>query len=66
MLENEGIIDKKLSQKLQGMMGFGNIAVHDYHAIDIEILKSILTNNLQDIEEFYTTILKKYQRVIHT
>lgn len=60
LLENEGIIDKKLSQKLRAMVGFRNIAVHDYHTIDIEILKSILTNNLQDIEEFYTAILKRY------
>lgn len=39
------------------LSGFRNIAVHDYQDIDIEILKTILTENLYDLEKFYSKIL---------
>jgi uncharacterized protein YutE (UPF0331/DUF86 family) len=59
-LSEAGIIDENLLKKMQAMVGFRNIAVHDYQAIDAAILKSILTNNLKDIEEFYAVILKRF------
>jgi len=43
------------------MVGFRNIAVHEYQNIDNEILKNILQNNLRDIEEFYKIILTKFE-----
>ncbi|MGL5377110.1 MAG: type VII toxin-antitoxin system HepT family RNase toxin [Cetobacterium sp.] len=48
ILEKNSIIDKKLSTNLQGMVGFRNIAVHDYQSINIEILKKIIENHLND------------------
>jgi len=40
------------------MTGFRNIAVHNYQALDLNILKSILVNNLKDIEDFYSALLR--------
>jgi len=60
ILYESGIIDIESMKKMQAMVGFRNIAVYDYSSIDIEILKSILKNNLKDIEEFYTLILSKF------
>jgi len=60
ILKEAGIIDDELMKKMQAMVGFRNIAVHDYTSIDPEILKSILRENLQDIENFYTTVIKKF------
>jgi uncharacterized protein YutE (UPF0331/DUF86 family) len=60
LLRDAGIIDDKLMKKMQAMVGFRNIVVHDYTSIDLDILKSILSNNLKDIEEFYTVIIKKF------
>lgn len=42
------------------MTGFRNIAIHDYQSLNIDILKSILTKNLKDLEDFYTIIVGKY------
>jgi uncharacterized protein YutE (UPF0331/DUF86 family) len=56
-LEQTGIISKDLSKKMQAMVGFRNIAIHDYQAINVEILKTILINQLKDLEEFYTVII---------
>jgi uncharacterized protein YutE (UPF0331/DUF86 family) len=57
LLENARIISKVLSKKMQSMVSFRNIAIYDYQAIDLEILKAILTKNLKDLEQFYTIIL---------
>jgi uncharacterized protein YutE (UPF0331/DUF86 family) len=48
---------------MESMIGFRNIAVHDYHSLKVEILKSILTSTLKDLEEFYTAVLKKFRAV---
>ncbi|AWB09756.1 Uncharacterized conserved protein YutE, UPF0331/DUF86 family [Thermodesulfobium acidiphilum] len=60
ILNEAGIIDADLMKRMQAMVGFRNIAIHDYASLDINILKSILQHNLKDIEEFYTLILKKF------
>ena len=57
LLKNAGIINERLAQRMESMVGFRNIAVHDYQVIDIDILKSILTKHLKDLEDFYTTVL---------
>ncbi len=56
-LEQGGIIGRDLSKKMQAMVRFRNIAIHDYQAINIEILKTILKKHLKYLEEFYTVIL---------
>lgn len=61
MLSRQGVITEKLAKKLRKMVGFRNIAVHEYETIDIDILKSILRNNLKDIEEFYLKVIQHYQ-----
>lgn len=61
LLAQNKIISIDLEQKLYAMVGFRNIAVHEYQNIDKEILKSILQNNLRDIEEFYQEILSKFK-----
>lgn len=58
ILERNRIISNAISAKMQKMVGFRNIAVHDYQAIDPGILKSILSNHLHDFEEFYSEIIK--------
>lgn len=61
-LNEAGIIDQNILKKMQSMVGFRNIAVHDYQAINVDILRSILTQNLRDIEEFYTAVLKEFKK----
>ncbi|MEN6376035.1 MAG: DUF86 domain-containing protein [Smithella sp.] len=56
-LEQAGIIGRDLSKRMQAMVGFRNIAIHDYQAINVDILKTILGKHLKDLEEFYTEIL---------
>ncbi len=61
LLRNAGIINDKLTRKMESMTGFRNIAIHDYQAIDIDILKSILKKHLKDLEDFYTAVLNYFE-----
>jgi len=50
ILEKEGMLNKDLSHKLQNMVGFRNIAVHNYQKVNLHILRSILNEHLEDFE----------------
>lgn len=60
LLENAKIIKRALSKKMQSMVGFRNIAIHEYQALDVDILKAILTRHLKDLEQFYTAVLNRF------
>jgi uncharacterized protein YutE (UPF0331/DUF86 family) len=57
LLRNAGIINDGLTRRMESMSGFRNVAIHDYQAMNIDILKSILVKHLKDLEDFYTTVL---------
>ncbi len=58
VLEEEGIISKELSQKMQKMARFRNIIVHHYEKIEPEIVVGILKKDLDDFLRFKEEILK--------
>ena len=61
LMETAKIIDADLSQRMQAMAGFRNIAIHEYQALDIAILKSILSRHLKDLEDFYSMVLRHFE-----
>lgn len=62
ILNKNHIIDNALTIKMEHMVGFRNIAVHDYESINPEVLKSIVQHHLKDLEEFYTIIVNKVEK----
>jgi uncharacterized protein YutE (UPF0331/DUF86 family) len=52
LLAGQGVIDRELSRHLEAMVGFRNIAVHEYQALDVTILKHILRERLEDFAAF--------------
>lgn len=60
LLRIAGIISDSLLKKMESMVGFRNIAIHDYQTMDVNILKAILSEHLRDLEEFYSVILTKF------
>lgn len=61
LLKDAKILEASLADRMARMVGFRNIAVHDYQNLDIAVLKSILKDHLIDLEEFYRVILAYYQ-----
>jgi len=51
-------ISADLGNRLKAMVGFRNIAVHDYQAIHLEIVQQIIEKHLTDIIQFTEFILK--------
>ena len=58
ILANHRWIDKELSEALKRMVGFRNIAVHDYQKIILPITIRIITEHLDEFLHFSTCILK--------
>lgn len=58
VLEANNIIDNTLSNKLKPMVGFRNIAVHDYQNVNMKVVQTIIEKHLNDFEE-YTSAIKK-------
>lgn len=58
LLKNNYITDETY-KKMRGMIGFRNIAVHDYQEIDEEILQDVIENHLEDLLDFARDMLNK-------
>ncbi|KMJ59905.1 hypothetical protein AB685_03375 [Bacillus sp. LL01] len=56
-LSTNAIINENLSLRLKAMVGFRNIAVHDYQEINLEIVKVIVEKHLEDYLEFTKQIV---------
>ncbi len=59
LLEKAGRLDAKTADTMRRMVGFRNIAVHDYQAISRPILLNILENHLDDFHALIRQLLKK-------
>jgi uncharacterized protein YutE (UPF0331/DUF86 family) len=58
VLNDNGIIDDAMLEKLKKMIGFRNIAVHNYQKINLDILQKVIENHLEDFQEFIFIINK--------
>jgi uncharacterized protein YutE (UPF0331/DUF86 family) len=60
LLEREGVLEPELSERLRKMVGFRNIAIHNYQALDPRIVESILTRHLDDLRAFSARIVRHF------
>jgi uncharacterized protein YutE (UPF0331/DUF86 family) len=58
LLEKANKIPAELSNRLQAMVGFRNIAIHDYTQINLDIVKNIIEKRLDDFLEFVQLAIK--------
>jgi len=59
VLEENNILTKEMAENMRGMLGFRNIAVHEYQELDLDIVQAIIEHHLQDLLEFAREMLKK-------
>lgn len=59
ILLKNNYITEDTYKKMKGMIGFRNIAVHDYQDIDDEILQDVIENHLNDLLEFAREMINK-------
>ncbi|OLO40554.1 hypothetical protein BTR23_06075 [Alkalihalophilus pseudofirmus] len=58
VLHQQDLIPEELAKKMKAMVGFRNIAVHDYQKVNLDILKSILENHLIDFQQYTKVIMQ--------
>jgi uncharacterized protein YutE (UPF0331/DUF86 family) len=59
LLARAGWIEPKLALALKRMVAFRNIAVHDYQALLLPILVSVITEHLDEFLDFTQVVLKR-------
>ncbi|WHY55938.1 type VII toxin-antitoxin system HepT family RNase toxin [Peribacillus simplex] len=57
MLKDHSVINEDIARRLKAMVGFRNIAVHDYQNINLDILEQIVVNHLSDFIAYTKQIL---------
>jgi uncharacterized protein YutE (UPF0331/DUF86 family) len=55
-LERESILPSELGARLRAMVGFRNLAVHQYRDIDLDIVERIILKDLDDLLSFGQTV----------
>jgi len=58
ILQNNKIINHEMSERLKAMIGFRNIAIHNYQKINLKIIQAIVEKDLEDLLHFTDVILK--------
>ncbi len=58
IITETGYIDANLAGRLKAMVGFRNIAVHDYQKLNLNIVQEIIKNHLNDLKRFAEIVLK--------
>lgn len=56
LLEKSKIISRELSDQLKKMVGFRNIAVHDYQELNLDVVKDVIENRLDLFYGFLKTV----------
>jgi uncharacterized protein YutE (UPF0331/DUF86 family) len=60
LLEKHAVIEGALARRMRAMVGFRNIAVHQYQAVDRAIVESIVEHHLDDLRSFVIRILDHF------
>lgn len=59
MIVQANLLDPQLGKHLEAMVGFRNIAVHNYTEIDMVIVRNILNERLLDMKTFAQLLIKQ-------
>lgn len=57
-LVRASVIEQDLADRLMRMVGFRNLAVHQYQKLDLAIVRAVIEKNLDDLLEFSSLALR--------
>lgn len=58
ILQDHGLLDKESAESMKRMVGFRNIAIHEYDALNLDIVRTIITQRLDEILGFGQIMLR--------
>lgn len=59
LLNKAGLLPKELTDRMTSMVGFRNIAVHDYQEVNLDIVKKIVVEHLDDFLDFAKMMVRE-------
>ncbi len=59
ILNKHELISEKITHQLKSMVGFRNLAVHEYENLNIEILIAIINDELSVFKAFVEAVIRK-------
>lgn len=60
LLKEEGIISEEIFKSMKGMVGFRNVAVHQYQKIDYTIVEIVIKEHLGDFRKYTKSLIDKF------
>jgi uncharacterized protein YutE (UPF0331/DUF86 family) len=60
LLEKNGVIDADLAARMRRMVGFRNIAVHQYEQVDPAVVEAIVERHLDDLRVFAARVAARF------
>lgn len=60
LLQTAGTLLPDLATRMQKMVGFRNVAVHEYTRLNLDVVRAIITKQLEDFRTFSSTIVKAF------
>ena len=59
LLERSGFLPSELARPMRAMVGFRNVAVHDYRRLDLAVVDAIVARHLDDLLAFASLALRR-------
>jgi uncharacterized protein YutE (UPF0331/DUF86 family) len=58
LLQAAGLLDRELSSRLKKMVGFRNVAIHEYQKLNLQIVRQIIVDHLDDFMAFARVLVQ--------
>jgi uncharacterized protein YutE (UPF0331/DUF86 family) len=62
LLAMKHVIPTRLEEKMRSMVGFRNIAVHEYRKLNVDIVEAVIRTGLDDLWAFTDYVVKYVKR----
>ncbi len=59
LLSRAGMIPAELAERLRKMIGFRNVAIHEYQGLDMDVVRAVITTRTEDLVEFSQLMLRR-------
>lgn len=60
ILRQENWLDEPLTESMKSMIGFRKIEVHNYQSLNLQIVRQVIEQHLDDLKEFSKVMLQKF------
>ncbi|PKM99249.1 MAG: hypothetical protein CVU78_07310 [Elusimicrobia bacterium HGW-Elusimicrobia-2] len=60
LLTKNKIIPEEMGQKLEKMVGFRNVLIHEYQQLDVTLMIDVIENHLDDLIDYTNIIVSKF------